>query len=42
MRFEQHLTMPYKEFDTFCMAVDEYFSSLESQKLELKGILMLF
>ncbi|XP_050305733.1 ribosome quality control complex subunit NEMF homolog [Anthonomus grandis grandis] len=38
MLFQQHLSMPYKEFDSFCMAVDEFFSSLESQKLELKAV----
>ncbi|CAH1126558.1 unnamed protein product [Ceutorhynchus assimilis] len=38
MLFEQHSSMPYKEFDTFCMAVDEFFSTLESQKLELKAV----
>lgn len=30
--------MPYKEFDTFNQAVDEFFSSLESQKLELRAL----
>ncbi|XP_066142754.1 ribosome quality control complex subunit NEMF homolog [Euwallacea fornicatus] len=38
MLFEQYASMPYKEFDSFCLAVDEYFSSLESQKLELKAV----
>ncbi|XP_066262814.1 ribosome quality control complex subunit NEMF homolog [Euwallacea similis] len=36
--FEQYASMPYKEFNSFCLAVDEYFSSLESQKLELKAV----
>nr|CAG8603364.1 1629_t:CDS:10 [Entrophospora candida] len=34
--FEQHKTKTYKEFDSFDLAVDEYYSSLESQKLILK------
>ncbi|KAG9299425.1 hypothetical protein G9A89_009377 [Geosiphon pyriformis] len=34
--FEQHKHKAYKEFDSFDMAVDEYFSSMESQKLEIK------
>lgn len=34
--FEQIKSQTYKEFDTFDLAVDEYFSSMEGQKLELK------
>ncbi|CAG8694233.1 12579_t:CDS:10, partial [Cetraspora pellucida] len=34
--FEQHKSKPYKEFDSFDLAVDEYHSSMESQKLLLK------
>ncbi|XP_043462985.1 nuclear export mediator factor NEMF homolog [Leptopilina heterotoma] len=34
--FEQIKNQIYKEFDTFDLAVDEYFSSMEGQKLELK------
>ncbi|CAG8621775.1 5842_t:CDS:10, partial [Ambispora leptoticha] len=34
--FEQHKLKPYKEFDSFDLAVDEYYSSMESQKLLLK------
>ncbi|CAG8729924.1 15441_t:CDS:10, partial [Racocetra persica] len=34
--FEQHKSKPYKEFDSFDLAVDEYYSSMESQKLLLK------
>lgn len=30
--------MPYKEFETFNQAVDEFFSSFESQKLELRAV----
>lgn len=30
--------MPHKEFTTFNEAVDEFFSSLESQKLELRAV----
>ncbi|XP_076267295.1 nuclear export mediator factor NEMF homolog Clbn isoform X1 [Rhynchophorus ferrugineus] len=38
MLFEQHSSGPYVQFDTFCLAVDEFFSKLESQKLELKAV----
>ncbi|CAG8537743.1 10624_t:CDS:10 [Paraglomus brasilianum] len=34
--FEQHKSKPFKEFDSYDAAVDEYFSSLESQRLDLK------
>ncbi|GBB97847.1 hypothetical protein RclHR1_03090005 [Rhizophagus clarus] len=34
--FEQHKSKSYKEFDSFDLAVDEYYSSIESQKLTLK------
>ncbi|XP_066585470.1 ribosome quality control complex subunit NEMF homolog [Prorops nasuta] len=36
--FEQFKDMPYKEFDSFDMAVDEYFSTMEGQKLDLKAL----
>jgi predicted ribosome quality control (RQC) complex YloA/Tae2 family protein len=35
--FSQYETQPYKEFPTFMQAVDEFFSSLESQKIDLKS-----
>ncbi|XP_018579710.1 nuclear export mediator factor NEMF homolog [Anoplophora glabripennis] len=38
MLFQQHSSMPHKEFDSFNEAVDEFFSSFESQKLELKAV----
>ncbi|CAH1102827.1 unnamed protein product [Psylliodes chrysocephalus] len=38
MLFEQHSAMPHKSFPTFNEAIDEFFSSLESQKLELKAV----
>lgn len=38
MLFQQHFNMPHKEFSSFNEAVDEFFSSLESQKLELKAV----
>lgn len=38
MLFEQHKTMPYKEFSSFNEAVDEFFSSMESQKIEMKAL----
>ncbi|CAG8474247.1 7195_t:CDS:10 [Acaulospora morrowiae] len=34
--FEQHRSKNYKEFDSFDLAVDEYYSSMEAQKLMLK------
>lgn len=34
--FEQFKDQPYKEFDSFDAAVDEYFSTMEGQKLDLK------
>lgn len=34
--FEQHKNSPYAEYETFDKAVDEYFSSMEGQKLDLK------
>ncbi|CAI2185243.1 12483_t:CDS:10 [Funneliformis geosporum] len=34
--FEQHKSKSYKEFDSFDLAVDEYYSSMESQKLIIK------
>uniref|UniRef100_A0A2C9K1Q6 NFACT RNA-binding domain-containing protein n=1 Tax=Biomphalaria glabrata TaxID=6526 RepID=A0A2C9K1Q6_BIOGL len=36
--FCQHLNKPVKEFDQFNKAVDEYFSKVESQKVEVKVI----
>ncbi|RHZ69460.1 hypothetical protein Glove_283g31 [Diversispora epigaea] len=34
--FEQHKSKIYKEFDSFDLCVDEYYSSMESQKLIMK------
>ena len=34
--YKQHESQPYKEFATFDSAVDEFFSAIEAQKLELK------
>ncbi|KAL0127872.1 hypothetical protein PUN28_003250 [Cardiocondyla obscurior] len=36
--FEQYTNHPYKEFDSFDMAVDEYFSTMEGQKIDLKAL----
>lgn len=36
--FEQHKDYPYKEFASFNVAVDEYFSTMEGQKLDLKAL----
>ncbi|KAJ3648826.1 hypothetical protein Zmor_020598 [Zophobas morio] len=36
--YEQHKSATYKEFSSFNVAVDEFFSSLESQKLELRAL----
>lgn len=38
MLFQQHTDLPHQEFDSFNTAVDEFFSSLESQKLELRAL----
>ncbi|XP_043277950.1 nuclear export mediator factor NEMF homolog [Venturia canescens] len=35
---EQNKNQPYREFETFDQAVDEYYSSMESQKLDLKAL----
>uniref|UniRef100_A0A8C4QDR9 Ribosome quality control complex subunit NEMF n=1 Tax=Eptatretus burgeri TaxID=7764 RepID=A0A8C4QDR9_EPTBU len=34
--FAQHVHRPYLEFDSFDRAVDEFFSKMESQKIDLK------
>lgn len=34
----QHEQSPHLEFDTFNQAVDEFFSKLESQKLEMRAL----
>ncbi|XP_053985136.1 ribosome quality control complex subunit NEMF homolog isoform X2 [Hylaeus volcanicus] len=34
--FEQHKFYPYKSFSSFDAAIDEYFSEMEGQKLDLK------
>lgn len=34
--FDQHKDMPHKEFDSFDMAVDEFYSTLEGQKIDVK------
>lgn len=36
--FEQYKNHPYQEFDSFDVAVDEYFSTMEGQKLDLKAL----
>ncbi|XP_014480395.1 PREDICTED: nuclear export mediator factor NEMF homolog [Dinoponera quadriceps] len=36
--FEQYKDQPYKEFDSFDAAVDEYYSTMEGQKLDLKAL----
>lgn len=36
--FLQHTELPYETFDSFNLAVDEFFSSLESQKLEMRAL----
>lgn len=38
MLLEQYKDQPYKEFDNFDLAVDEYFSTMEGQKLDLKTL----
>ncbi|XP_021920344.1 nuclear export mediator factor NEMF homolog isoform X2 [Zootermopsis nevadensis] len=36
--FEQHAGLPVREFPSFDMAVDEFFSTLESQKIDMKAL----
>uniref|UniRef100_A0A8C4GK25 Ribosome quality control complex subunit NEMF n=1 Tax=Dicentrarchus labrax TaxID=13489 RepID=A0A8C4GK25_DICLA len=36
--FAQHVKSPYLEFDTFDKAVDEFFSKMESQKIDMKAL----
>ncbi|XP_070776068.1 ribosome quality control complex subunit NEMF [Enoplosus armatus] len=36
--FAQHEKSPYLEFDTFDKAVDEFFSKMESQKIDMKAL----
>ncbi|XP_044729059.1 nuclear export mediator factor NEMF homolog [Chrysoperla carnea] len=36
--FAQHKNLPVKEFETFDAAVDEFFSTFESQKIDLKAL----
>ncbi|XP_061824217.2 ribosome quality control complex subunit NEMF isoform X1 [Nerophis lumbriciformis] len=36
--FAQHLKNPYLEFDTFNKAVDEFFSKMESQRIDMKAL----
>lgn len=38
MLYAQHKAQPYAEYDTFDRAVDEFFSALEGQKIDLKTI----
>ncbi|XP_065332099.1 ribosome quality control complex subunit NEMF homolog [Cloeon dipterum] len=38
MLFRQHEGKPYKEFEAFDTAVDDFFSSLEGQKIDLKAL----
>jgi len=38
MVFEQHAGLAIREFPSFHMAVDEFFSTLESQKIDMKAI----
>ena len=38
MLFKQHESQPYIEFESFDKAVDEFFSKLGSQKLDMKAL----
>ncbi|XP_073950887.1 nuclear export mediator factor NEMF homolog Clbn [Choristoneura fumiferana] len=38
MLYNQHQKQPYAEYDSFDRAVDEFFSALEGQKIDLKTI----
>lgn len=37
MIFEQNKNAPFVEYDSFDKSVDEFFSNMESQKIDLKG-----
>lgn len=36
--YRQHSKMPFSEFERFDLAIDEFFSKIESQRLDLKII----
>lgn len=36
--FKQHTEKPYQEYDSFNQAVDEFFSKLEGQKMDMKTV----
>ena len=38
MLFKQHESQPYMEFESFDKSVDEFFSKLGSQKLDMKAL----
>ncbi|KAK7790282.1 hypothetical protein R5R35_003862 [Gryllus longicercus] len=38
MVFQQHTNSPLREFESFDAAVDEFFSTLESQKIDMKAL----
>ncbi|XP_063231273.1 ribosome quality control complex subunit NEMF homolog [Bacillus rossius redtenbacheri] len=38
MVFEQHSSQPFQEFPSFDAAVDEFFSQMESQKIDMKTL----
>lgn len=38
MIFMQHKDRPFIEYDSFDKAIDEFFSNLEGQKIDIKGV----
>ena len=38
MLYKQHESQPYQELAGFNQAVDEFFSKMESQKLDLRAV----
>ncbi|XP_022913769.2 ribosome quality control complex subunit NEMF homolog [Onthophagus taurus] len=36
--YDQHKNSPFKEFETFNQAIDEYYSTLEGQKIEIRAL----
>lgn len=38
MIFSQHKDRPFIEYESFDRAVDEFFSNLEGQKIDIKGV----
>ena len=40
--YQQHQTLPYIELPSFNQSVDEFFSKIESQKIDMKALQVCF